>query len=131
MATLKYAAAKALGLTPVEAANNRFVALSVYRDVLRATRIAFSGMPIPPTLAQQTFAENKGLGSGTEDALKAIQHAEGVAQILRENVVQGKNKGQDTYKLRIHEHTQRLDNDTAKQLKGTSKSFAEIKKSQF
>lgn len=39
--------------------------------------------------------------------------------------------GGEKYKLNIHEHTQRLDNDTAGQLKGTKKSFKEIKNSQF
>ena len=35
------------------------------------------------------------------------------------------------YKLNIHEHTQRLDNDTAGELKGTSKSFRQIKDERF
>ena len=62
---------------------------------------------------------------------QAIEHAQGVAQILRENVVQGRNTGGDTYKLNIHEHTQRSDNATASKLKGTKKSFAEIKNAQL
>ena len=45
--------------------------------------------------------------------------------------MQGKNVGGDKYKLNIHEHTQRLDNDTAGQLKGTSKSWREVKDAQF
>ena len=40
-------------------------------------------------------------------------------KILRENVVQGRNVGQQQYKLNIHEHTQRLDNDVAGKLKET------------
>lgn len=46
-------------------------------------------------------------------------------------MVQGKNTGGDTYKLNIHEHTQRLDNDTAGKMKGTTKSFKEIKNASF
>lgn len=54
-----------------------------------------------------------------------------MTQILRENLVQGKNVGGDKWKLNIHEHTQRLDNDTAGKLKGTQKSYKEIKDSMF
>ena len=31
------------------------------------------------------------------------------------------------YKLNIHEHTQKMDNETATKLKGTTKTFKEIK----
>lgn len=64
------------------------------------------------------------------EAAQGVEHAQGVTQILRENVVQGRKKvGEvgEKYKLNIHEHTQRLDNDTAGQLKGTTKSFKEVK----
>lgn len=65
------------------------------------------------------------------EAAQGVEHAQGVTKILREHVVQGKNVGGETYKLNIHEHTQRLDNDTAGQLKGTTKSFKEVKNAQF
>lgn len=45
--------------------------------------------------------------------------------------MQGKHTGGENYKLNIHEHTQRLDNDTAKQLKGTTKTFKDIKDASF
>jgi len=48
--------------------------------------------------------------------------------------VQGKQvggAGSEKYKLRIHEETQRLDNDQTKLGKGTVKSFREIKDSVF
>lgn len=45
--------------------------------------------------------------------------------------MQGRHTGGETYKLNIHEHTQRLDNETAGELKGTTKSFKEIKNAQF
>jgi complex III assembly factor LYRM7 len=45
----------------------------------------------------------------------AIQHARDVGTIIRENVVQGKyDEGKERYKLNIHEHTERGDNDTIK-----------------
>ena len=46
--------------------------------------------------------------------------------------MQGLKQGEEEkYKLRFTEHTQRLDNETAKELKGTTKSFKEIKNAQF
>lgn len=65
------------------------------------------------------------------EAARGIEHAQGVIQILREHVVQGKQQEDGRYKLNIHEHTQRLDNDTAGQLKGTTKSFKEVKDAVF
>ncbi len=43
----------------------------------------------------------------------------------------GAEEGDGTYRLKIHEHTQKLDNDTTKLGKGTVKSFKEIKEAQF
>lgn len=86
-----------------------------------------------------------------------IEHAQGVTKILRENVVQGRRKDAatpaagnqaqkeetaeaavgegeadgDTYVLRFTEDTQRFDNEDTKKLKGTTKSFKEIKDAQF
>ena len=67
------------------------------------------------------------------DAAHALEHMEGVTKILRENVVQGKRVGKEgeKYKLRMHEHTQRMDNETASELKGTTKSFKQIKGERF
>lgn len=122
-----------LSLAAVEA--NRFIALATYRHVLRATRIAFQGdnevLAASRSLARESFTKGSSLVGGGIAASKALQHAESVAQILKENVVQGRNVGDDRYKLNIHEHTQRLDNETAKELKGTTKSFKEIKNAQF
>lgn len=48
-------------------------------------------------------------------------------------MVQGKQAGGDgdKYKLNIHRDTQRADNHTAGELKGTTKSFKDIKKAVF
>ncbi|KAM4061104.1 hypothetical protein HRG_010011 [Hirsutella rhossiliensis] len=94
------------------------MALVAYRNILRATRIAFRG-DAPVLAAAQSqirheFRQKSSLDSASADAQAAIQHAQQVARILRENVVQGrKAEGRDdTYKLRIHEHTERGDNES-------------------
>jgi len=81
--------------------------------------------------ARQGFRRNRKLDNGGPDTATGIEHAQGVAQILREHVVQGRNTGGDSYRLNIHKDTQRLDNTTATQLKGTKKSFSEIKNAQL
>ncbi|KAK5999115.1 Mitochondrial zinc maintenance protein 1 [Cladobotryum mycophilum] len=92
------------------------MSLAAYRSVMRAARTAFQGdahvLAAAQTQIRQTFQENSSLESAKiQDAIK---HAEDVAKILRENVVQGKqaNAEDNTYKLRIHEHTERGDNDS-------------------
>ena len=51
--------------------------------------------------------------------MKGIGHAEGVAEILRHNVVQGKKvEGKDALELRIHHDTERGDNDTIRNPNG-------------
>ncbi|KAI1212077.1 uncharacterized protein F4807DRAFT_458278 [Annulohypoxylon truncatum] len=47
------------------------------------------------------------------DVPDAIKVANDVATILRQNLVQGRKKG-DRYELRIHKDTERGDNDTVK-----------------
>lgn len=136
----------------LETATNRIAVLATYRHLLRATRIAFDGkqqsqlfptqVPLnnvhePYTgdnstlTASRTYARAEFLRGRTLKpmaASQAIEHAQGVTQILRENLVQGKNVGGEKYKLNIHEFTQRLDNDVAPSLKGTTKSFDQIKR---
>ncbi|KOS18919.1 Mitochondrial zinc maintenance protein 1 [Escovopsis weberi] len=84
---------------------------------MRAARIAFQGDAHVLAAAQlqirQTFQENRALEASK--VYGAVQHAEDVARILRENVVQGKRVGADGeehFKLRIHEHTERGDNES-------------------
>ncbi|KAM5369960.1 hypothetical protein ACJZ2D_008759 [Fusarium nematophilum] len=95
-------------------------ALNAYRHLLRAARIAFQGdAPILSAAQDQIrneFRQKASLNPSDADASAAIQHAEEVAKVLRENVVQGKKTedGNDTYKLRIHEHTERGDNESIK-----------------
>ncbi|RFU78596.1 hypothetical protein TARUN_3639 [Trichoderma arundinaceum] len=68
------------------------MSLAAYRHLMRAARIAFQGDVHVLSAAQnqirQTFQENRALDSSSS-IQTAIRHAEDVATILRENVVQG------------------------------------------
>lgn len=102
---------------------SREMALQAYRHVLRSTRIAFQGdlntLIASRHTARKAFEDSRGLPAGSEESANQIAHAEGVAKFLRENVVQGEATGaQDNFKLRIHEHTERGDNEDIKKGKG-------------
>ncbi|KAK7418057.1 Mitochondrial zinc maintenance protein 1, mitochondrial [Neonectria punicea] len=79
------------------------VALSAYRSLMRSARIAFQGdAPILAAAQGQIRSEFRQKASldPTDDSIPAaIQRAEEVAKVLRENVVQGKKveEGQDRY----------------------------------
>jgi len=99
------------------------MALVAYRHLLRATRIAFNeDIPLLTSARKQarsTFLTNRSLTPESPESIAAITHAEDVAKFLRENIVQGqKVEGDEKYKLRIHEHTERGDNDTVKMPNG-------------
>ncbi|KAI0538410.1 hypothetical protein GGR58DRAFT_468277 [Xylaria digitata] len=92
-------------------------ALPAYRNLLRAARLAFQGDGTMLTAARESirqgFRANAALEPTSPEFPNAVKHAEEVATILRQNVVQGKKEG-DTYKLRIHEETERGDNESIK-----------------
>ncbi|KAM0153077.1 hypothetical protein ACHAPC_003564 [Botrytis cinerea] len=100
------------------------MALAAYRHLLRATRVAFNVEDITLLTsarkqARSTFLANRSLALESPESIAAIAHAEDVAQFLRRNVVQGqKVEGDEKYKLNIHEHTERGDNDTIKMPNG-------------
>lgn len=78
------------------------MALAAYRQLLRATRIAFNGdiqlLHASRSQARQGFEDNRSLESASAEASKAIEHAQGVAEVLRANVVQGrKGEGSHSY----------------------------------
>ena len=82
------------------------MALSAYRHLLRATRIAFQDdfhlLHAARTQARTGFDSLRSLDSGSEEATKGIQHAEGVAEILRQNVVQAKRvEGSDVLRMEV------------------------------
>jgi complex III assembly factor LYRM7 len=64
--------------------------------------------------ARQGFEQNRGLDQSSSEYTAAVQHAEDVAKILRENIVQGKKEGENLYRLNIHDDTERGDNNTVK-----------------
>ncbi|KAI0521742.1 hypothetical protein F5B22DRAFT_643907 [Xylaria bambusicola] len=92
-------------------------ALPAYRTLLRAARLAFQGdgttLAAARSSIRQGFLANASLEPTSPEYPTAIKHAEEVATILRQNVVQGKREG-ETYKLRIHEETERGDNESIK-----------------
>ncbi|KAK2593555.1 Mitochondrial zinc maintenance protein 1, mitochondrial [Conoideocrella luteorostrata] len=96
------------------------MALAAYRNLMRAARIAFQGdAPVLAAAKQQIrheFRQKSSMSSSDSATKEAIQHAQEVAKFLRANVVQGKKlDGEDNmYRLRIHEDTERGDNDTIK-----------------
>lgn len=66
--------------------------------------------------ARAGFDKGRSLEPESKEAVEAVQHAEGVSEVLLKNIVQGRQMegNQDTYKLNIHEHTEKGDNDTVK-----------------
>jgi complex III assembly factor LYRM7 len=89
--------------------------------------------------ARRNFDTNRGLSAGSDETGKQIAHAEDVAKFLRENVVQGQagdteNKYSEAVhlkqtlhfwrapELRIHEHTERGDNEDIRKGRGKSTS---------
>ncbi|CAN8099961.1 unnamed protein product [Discula destructiva] len=100
------------------------MALPAYRSLLRATRIAFQGDERVLTAARAeiraNFRAKAALPPSDPAVPPAIEHAEAVAAFLRANVVQGRREGQEEelYKLNIHEHTHRGNNDSIKSAGG-------------
>ncbi|KAL4867612.1 hypothetical protein BDV12DRAFT_171013 [Aspergillus spectabilis] len=93
-------------------------ALSAYRQVLRATRIAFQNDDRVLLAARQEARQNfeKHRRTGIDTPMQ-INHAIEVASILRHNIVQGARAADDEsakWELRIHEDIERGDNDSIK-----------------
>ncbi|QKX60191.1 uncharacterized protein TRUGW13939_07334 [Talaromyces rugulosus] len=93
-------------------------ALSAYRQVLRATRLAFRDdfnvLIAARTEARKQFDQHKRTGIDTP---MQIQHALEAASILRHNIVQGARDAEDQngkWELRIHDEIERGDNDSVK-----------------
>ncbi|KAK4156793.1 hypothetical protein C8A00DRAFT_40808 [Chaetomidium leptoderma] len=92
-------------------------ALQAYRHLMRAARVAFEGDARVLDGARQSirqgFRDKASLPASDPSIQSSIQHAEEVASFLKANLVQGKREG-SKYKLRIHEMTERGDNDSIK-----------------
>lgn len=97
-------------------AMSRSNALAAYRHLLRAVAVAFKDDARVLTGARKQissrFRDKTPLRPADRES--AIQMAEEVAQFLRSNVVQGKLQDDGSYKLNIHDETERGDNDTIK-----------------
>lgn len=124
-------------LSAAEAAQNRSVVFATYRALRRAILFTFRGdLPLYTSAVNQvraSFRDHMGKESGSTEVTEAIEHAQGITKMLRENVVQAKQSEKDPnlYKARITEETQKFDNEQTKLGKGTVKSFKEIKNAQF
>ncbi|KAI1750546.1 hypothetical protein F4782DRAFT_248113 [Xylaria castorea] len=98
-------------------------AISAYRNLFRATRRAFQDDATMLTAARseirQSFRARAAIEPSSPEFAAEVKRAEEVATILRQNVVQGKKDG-DRYKLRIHEETERGDNETIKTTNGNN-----------
>ncbi|KAL4918710.1 hypothetical protein BDW62DRAFT_180878 [Aspergillus aurantiobrunneus] len=93
-------------------------AVSAYRQLLRATRIAFNNdtrvLLAARQEARQNFEKHRRVGVDTG---MQINHAVEVANILRHNIVQGSRDAEDEnakWELRIHDDIERGDNDSVK-----------------
>lgn len=77
------------------------MALQAYRSLLRATRLTFQGDERLLTNARDQiragFREKAALSPSDPAVAPAVQHAQQVAAMLRENVVQGRNEGDGRY----------------------------------
>ncbi|KAF2153658.1 hypothetical protein K461DRAFT_292378 [Myriangium duriaei CBS 260.36] len=121
------------------AAQNRQVVRHAYREVWRAINFAFKDdqhmIQSARVFARGQFREDPSTDPknplktpGSAASEQGVEHALAVAQILRQNVVQGTADGNkpEVFKLNIHEETERGDNESIKlktPLKGTSKSL--------
>ncbi|TEA10107.1 Mitochondrial zinc maintenance protein 1 [Colletotrichum sidae] len=95
------------------------MSISAYRGLWRATRIAFKVgddrvLSAARQQIRQGFRDQAALVPSDPSVGPAIQKAEDIARLLRENVVQGIRDDPHTYKLRIHKNIERGDNDTIK-----------------
>ncbi|KAE8377379.1 mitochondrial zinc maintenance protein 1, mitochondrial [Aspergillus bertholletiae] len=93
-------------------------ARGAYRQLLRATRIAFHEdtrvLLAARQEARRKFDEHKRVGIDTP---MQINHAIEVASILKHNIVQGVKEEDNEagkWELRIHDDIERGDNDTVK-----------------
>ena len=107
----------------------RAAALSAYKSALRATKTAFGGdLEVLHAARTQIRA---GFGEPVESeaqAVERIEHLNGVASILNQNIVQGRKKENDErYMLNIHSKTELGDNETIKTKKSEMGSLAGAK----
>ncbi|KAK7566091.1 hypothetical protein BKA81DRAFT_327600 [Phyllosticta paracitricarpa] len=110
---------------------SRVSTLAAYRNLLRSIRIAFEGdvatMNAARFEARNNFEANRDLPQDSNDLNKYITKANDVSKFLKENLVQGRVTDEGKYQLKIHEHTERGDNESIKQPKGRPNTSAGFK----
>lgn len=76
-------------------------ALAAYRHLLRSANLAFKGdtalLHASRSEIKANFQKNASLPPDDPEVVKGIEHAQDVAKILRENIVQGEHVGDDRY----------------------------------
>ncbi|KAF3082428.1 Mitochondrial zinc maintenance protein 1, mitochondrial [Orbilia oligospora] len=103
-------------------------ALHAYRALLRAAQAAFQGdsklLLASHREIRTQFERNLDPG-GMDNKDEKVKHAFEVAKFLKQNVVQAeKVDGQEKFRLRLHEETERGDNESIKTpLKGRVGKF--------
>ncbi|KAK6347747.1 Mitochondrial zinc maintenance protein 1, mitochondrial [Orbilia javanica] len=103
-------------------------AIHAYRALLRAAQAAFQGdsklLLASHREIRAQFERNLGSASG-DDKEEKVKHAFEVAKFLKQNVVQAeKVDGQEQFKLRLRDETERGDNESIKTpLKGRVGKF--------
>ncbi|KAF3196512.1 Mitochondrial zinc maintenance protein 1, mitochondrial [Orbilia oligospora] len=104
-------------------------ALHAYRALLRAAQAAFQGdskLLLASHREIRTQFERNLDPSGMDNKDERVKHAFEVAKFLKQNVVQAeKVDGQEKFRLRLHEETERGDNESIKTpLKGRVGKFS-------
>lgn len=92
---------------------NERKAISVYRNLVRAAKLAFNGDDVALNASRAKIRSEYGQPVRDQaDFLKRIQYGKDVAHILRSNVVQGVRNEKGNFKLGIHKETELGDNDS-------------------
>lgn len=99
-------------------------AFTAYRNLLRASRIAFRSDLEVLQAARSKMREEFAQKDSDKPVEERIEHANAVAKFLVQNVVQGVRREEDKYTLNIHNRTELGDNNTIKQKKSDMGSLA-------
>lgn len=99
-------------------------AITAYRNLLRASRVAFRNDLEVLQAARSKMREEFAQKDSDKPVEERLEHANAVAKFLVQNVVQGVRKEEDKFTLNIHNKTELGDNNTIKQKKSDMGSLA-------
>ncbi|KAG5358513.1 Mitochondrial zinc maintenance protein 1 [Yarrowia sp. B02] len=94
--------------------------LSAYRNVLRAANLAFKNdhfvLGQAKANIRKGFEDGRKLDPKDEDVKVRLEHINGVAYVLRTQVVQGQkhNPDEEKYQLNLHKDSEMGDNESIK-----------------